>query len=143
MRHAAQCLGRVLRGKDDYGIMVLADRRFQKKKDQLPTWISQAMDMVDGNLSTDMAVITAQRFFRNMAQPFRSKDQDGISMWSLEDLRQHQAEKDEERIAELQRDEVIAERLRQAQASQLALEDDDYDMDDDEMREMMEIDGMA
>lgn len=28
MRHAAQCLGRVLRGKDDYGIMVLADRRF-------------------------------------------------------------------------------------------------------------------
>ena len=27
MRHAAQCIGRVLRGKTDYGIMVLADKR--------------------------------------------------------------------------------------------------------------------
>ena len=25
MRHAAQCIGRVLRGKTDYGIMILAD----------------------------------------------------------------------------------------------------------------------
>ena len=32
MRHAAQCLGRVLRGKDDYGIMVLADRRFTEEE---------------------------------------------------------------------------------------------------------------
>ncbi len=30
MRHAAQCLGRVLRGKDDYGVMVLADKRFSR-----------------------------------------------------------------------------------------------------------------
>ena len=26
MRHAAQCIGRVLRGKTDYGIMCLADK---------------------------------------------------------------------------------------------------------------------
>jgi Rad3-related DNA helicase len=26
MRHAAQCVGRVLRGKTDYGLMVFADR---------------------------------------------------------------------------------------------------------------------
>uniref|UniRef100_A0A183A4F7 HELICc2 domain-containing protein n=1 Tax=Echinostoma caproni TaxID=27848 RepID=A0A183A4F7_9TREM len=26
MRHAAQCLGRAIRGKSDYGIMVLADK---------------------------------------------------------------------------------------------------------------------
>ncbi len=26
MRHAAQCLGRAIRGKSDYGIMILADK---------------------------------------------------------------------------------------------------------------------
>jgi DNA excision repair protein ERCC-2 len=26
MRHAAQCVGRVLRGKTDYGLMVFADK---------------------------------------------------------------------------------------------------------------------
>jgi hypothetical protein len=26
MRHAAQCIGRVLRGKTDYGLMIFADK---------------------------------------------------------------------------------------------------------------------
>ncbi|KAI1845429.1 hypothetical protein JX265_005290 [Neoarthrinium moseri] len=144
MRHAAQCLGRVLRGKDDYGIMVLADRRFQKKRDQLPKWIEQAMLEVDVNLSTDMAVLAAKRFLRDMAQPFRPKDQEGISVWSIEDLRKHQAQMDEERILELQKqnEENMAEEVRRQQAKALAL-DDDYDMDEDDERELMEIDGMA
>jgi DNA excision repair protein ERCC-2 len=34
--YTVQCLGRILQGKDDYSIMVLADRRFQKKTVQLP-----------------------------------------------------------------------------------------------------------
>ncbi|EIT78813.1 RNA polymerase II transcription initiation [Aspergillus flavus] len=89
MRHAAQCLGRVLRGKDDYGVMVLADKRFQKKRTQLPKWISQAMLESETNLSTDMAVATAKNFLRGMAQPFKAKDQDGISTWSLADLERH------------------------------------------------------
>ncbi|GFF42527.1 DNA repair helicase rad15 [Aspergillus lentulus] len=89
MRHAAQCLGRVLRGKDDYGIMVLADRRFQKKRNQLPKWISQAMLESETNLSTDMAVATAKNFLRTMAQPFKAKDQEGISTWSLADIERH------------------------------------------------------
>lgn len=89
MRHAAQCLGRVLRGKDDYGVMVLADRRFQKKRNQLPKWINQAMLESETNLSTDMAVATAKNFLRTMAQPFKAKDQEGISTWSLADLERH------------------------------------------------------
>lgn len=89
MRHAAQCLGRVLRGKDDYGVMVLADRRFQKKRTQLPKWINQAMLESETNLSTDMAVATAKNFLRTMAQPFKAKDQEGISTWSLTDLERH------------------------------------------------------
>ncbi|KAF3071321.1 DNA repair helicase rad15 [Daldinia childiae] len=142
MRHAAQCLGRVLRGKDDYGIMVLADRRFQKKRLQLPKWINQAMQEVDGNLSTDMAVITAKRFLRDMARPFKSKDQEGISMWSLEDLKEHQKKVDEERIKELQDDNAAIEAMHRAQALQaMQSYNDDFDMDDDDLDEgMMELD---
>lgn len=100
MRHAAQCLGRVLRGKDDYGIMVLADRRFQKKRNQLPKWISQAMLESETNLSTDMAVATAKNFLRTMAQPFKAKDQEGISTWSLADIERHREKQmlEEERV---------------------------------------------
>ncbi|KAL2823351.1 hypothetical protein BDW59DRAFT_148754 [Aspergillus cavernicola] len=96
MRHAAQCLGRVLRGKDDYGVMVLADRRFQKKRNQLPKWISQALLESETNLSTDMAVATAKNFLRTMAQPFKAKDQEGISTWSLADLERHRQKQTQE-----------------------------------------------
>ena len=43
MRHAAQCVGRVLRGKTDYGIMIFADKRFARndKKGKLPKWIQE------------------------------------------------------------------------------------------------------
>jgi DNA excision repair protein ERCC-2 len=88
MRHAAQCLGRVLRGKDDYGIMVLADKRYQKKRNQLPRWINQAMMESDTNMSTDMAVAAGKKFLRTMAQ--RMEEKDGISTWTLEELMEHQ-----------------------------------------------------
>lgn len=90
MRHAAQCLGRVLRGKDDYGIMVLADRRFKNKKSQLPRWIAQALHESDTNLSTDMALASAKKFLRNLAQPTNPKDQEGVSVWNLEQLEAYQ-----------------------------------------------------
>ena len=102
MRHAAQCLGRVLRGKDDYGIMVLADRRFQRKTGQLPRWIAQGLSDADSNLSTDMAASNARKFLKDMAQPFRAKDQDGVSTWSMEDLKRYQKKMDEESIRALQ-----------------------------------------
>ncbi len=90
MRHAAQCLGRVLRGKDDYGVMVLADRRFARKKNQLPKWISQGLSDADMNLSTDMAIANTKQFLRTMAQPTDPKDQEGVSVWSYAQLLEHQ-----------------------------------------------------
>ncbi|KAJ5682593.1 hypothetical protein N7462_005758 [Penicillium macrosclerotiorum] len=104
MRHAAQCLGRVLRGKDDYGVMVLADRRFERKRPQLPKWINQAMLDSETNLSTDMAVSNAKNFLRTMAQPFMARDQEGISTWSLTDIERHEAKRkaEEARLMELE-----------------------------------------
>ncbi|KHN97839.1 DNA repair helicase RAD3 [Metarhizium album ARSEF 1941] len=134
MRHAAQCLGRVLRGKDDYGIMVLADRRFQKKRAQLPKWINQGLLDVDSNLSIDMAVSSARRFLRTMAQPFHAKDQDGISTWSYEDLQEHKEKVDMEKIREL---EDTAKKSGIQENDPVTL----YELDDQELdQEMMELD---
>ncbi|KAE8366070.1 hypothetical protein BDV27DRAFT_95904 [Aspergillus caelatus] len=134
MRHAAQCLGRVLRGKDDYGVMVLADKRFQKKRTQLPKWISQAMLESETNLSTDMAVATAKNFLRGMAQPFKAKDQDGISTWSMADLERHREKQmlEEERA----RREVLANghgANGDSNGAAVAADEFDDDIDDDLM----------
>ncbi|KAM0491554.1 hypothetical protein ACHAP9_009104 [Verticillium nonalfalfae] len=134
MRHAAQCLGRVLRGKDDYGVMVLADRRFQKKRVQLPKWINQGLLDADTNLSTDMAVSSARRFLKQMAQPFRAKDQEGVSTWSYEDLMRHKEKTEMDRIRDL---EDAANKNEQTQE----FGGDDYGMDDDLDQDLMEIDG--
>lgn len=101
MRHAAQCLGRVLRGKDDYGIMVLADRRFGKKRSQLPKWINTALMEGDANMSVDQAVAGAKKFLKLMSKPFPARMQEGVSTWSHEDLERHQAKM----LTERERDE--------------------------------------
>ena len=90
MRHAAQCLGRVIRGKDDYGIMVLADKRFNKKVTQLPKWIQQGLDAKSTKLSIDQAVSSAKAFLRDMSVPWSRAEQEGHSSWSLEELQAHQ-----------------------------------------------------
>lgn len=108
MRHAAQCLGRVLRGKDDYGIMVLADKRFARKQAELPKWIQNAIHASDVNQSVDMAVTSAKRFLREMAQPFEGDDgtdtKVGIvkSSWDKRDLDEHVRKAEEREIQELQ-----------------------------------------
>lgn len=89
LRHAAQCLGRVLRGKHDYGLMVLADKRYARadKRAKLPKWIGQAIMEAHCNLSTDMAVQLAKRFYREIAQPWdRLEDQLGVALLTEADL---------------------------------------------------------
>ena len=58
MRHAAQCVGRALRGKTDYGIMIFADKRFSRadKRTKLPRWIQEHLKDSLCNLSTEEAV---------------------------------------------------------------------------------------
>ncbi|KAF1995012.1 DNA repair helicase [Amniculicola lignicola CBS 123094] len=93
MRHAAQCLGRVIRGKDDYGIMVLADKRFGKKIGQLPKWIQQGLEAKNTKLSVDQAVSQAKAFLREMSVPWSRVEQDGHSSWDLKQLEAHQTKK--------------------------------------------------
>ncbi|KAF6250426.1 DNA repair helicase [Scenedesmus sp. NREL 46B-D3] len=71
IRQAAQCVGRVIRSKADYGLMVFADRRYQRhdKRDKLPKWITSQLKEAHMNLSTDMLMVVAREFMRSMAQP--------------------------------------------------------------------------
>ncbi|XP_060660695.1 LOW QUALITY PROTEIN: general transcription and DNA repair factor IIH helicase subunit XPD [Drosophila sulfurigaster albostrigata] len=95
MRHAAQCVGRALRGKTDYGIMIFADKRFsrQDKRSRLPKWIQEHLVDSFCNLSTEEAVQLARRWLRRMAQPFSREDQLGISLLTLAQLESMEQEK--------------------------------------------------
>lgn len=72
VRQAAQCVGRVIRSKNDYGMMVFADQRYQRhdKREKLPQWITSHLKDAHMNLSTDMLVHVARNFFVEMAQPY-------------------------------------------------------------------------
>ena len=87
--------------KDDYGIMVLADRRFTRKKNQLPKWIAQALNDSDTNLSTDMALATAKSFCVVWRSQL-TRDLEGVSIWNIEQLQEYQQQfqKDEMDIDE-------------------------------------------
>ncbi|WVN90469.1 uncharacterized protein L203_105705 [Cryptococcus depauperatus CBS 7841] len=97
MRHAAQCVGRVLRGKTDWGLMVFADKRFarQDKRAKLPKWINSYITEAHSNLSTDVAISLAKKFIRQISQPF-DHTQTGISLWTLEDIEERQKQDREE-----------------------------------------------
>lgn len=58
LRQAAQCIGRVIRSKTDYGLVILADSKYNRhdKRSKLPPWINQFMKDYHLNLSTDIAV---------------------------------------------------------------------------------------
>ncbi|CAH1793252.1 unnamed protein product [Owenia fusiformis] len=95
MRHAAQCVGRALRGKTDYGIMIFADKRFSRmdKRGKLPKWIQEHLKDGVLNLSTDEAVQLSKHFLRQMAQPFKQEDQLGLSLLTLEQLQSEDMQK--------------------------------------------------
>ncbi|KAK9841666.1 hypothetical protein WJX74_009815 [Apatococcus lobatus] len=72
VRQSAQCVGRVIRSKADYGMMIFADKRYQRhdKRDKLPGWITTHLKDAHLNLSTDMLMHVAREFMRGMAQPY-------------------------------------------------------------------------
>ncbi|ELU45534.1 DNA repair helicase RAD3 [Rhizoctonia solani AG-1 IA] len=92
MRNAAQCVGRVLRGKTDWGLMIFADKRFARadKRSKLPRWINQYITESASNLSTDMALVQSKLFMRTISQS-HDVEQTGVSLWTKEDIEAHQA----------------------------------------------------
>lgn len=87
MRQASQCIGRVLRNKTDYGMMLLVDRRFamNDKRKKLPNWIQQNLKD-NTNLSVGAAVAVARAFFKEMAQPWEHEKDLGTTLLSRQAL---------------------------------------------------------
>lgn len=145
MRHAAQCVGRVLRGKTDYGLMVFADKRFARadKRNKLPKWIAQYIKETHSNLSTDMAIVESKLFIRSMAQPY-PEGKNGVSLWELSDIESRQA-KERETFAKLMGGQLKVD----ANGEVVDKDDSDSDMDgagkaeDDFDREFGEGDDLA
>lgn len=71
LRQASQCVGRVIRSKIDYGLMIFADSRYNRydKRSKLPKWILNFLGDAQLNLSTDTAIAQVKQFLRVMAQP--------------------------------------------------------------------------
>merc|ERR1712039_647119 len=97
MRQASQCMGRVIRSKQDYGVMIFADQRYarQDKRNKIPDWIRNNLDNGHTLLSTELAVQAARSFLLQMAQPFEEKvGSAGASLLTpaaLEELRKLEA----------------------------------------------------
>ena len=71
LRQAAQCCGRVIRSKNDYALMVFADKRFASvsKRSKLPPWITQFLEDRHMNLATDECLAACNTFLKRMSQP--------------------------------------------------------------------------
>jgi len=126
MRNAAQCVGRVLRGKTDWGLMIFADKRFARadKRSKLPRWINQYITDNASNLSTDMALVLSKHFLRTISQAAK-EGPTSLSLWSLADV-----EKAQQKARELAQAE--AEELDREHAGASERQGDGMDEDEDE-----------
>lgn len=77
MRQASQCVGRIIRNKRDYGIMIFSDIRYARsdKKSKLPPWILKCMDPANTNLTISSAVNISKNFLLNMSQEYQETGQ--------------------------------------------------------------------
>ena len=93
LRQASQCVGRVIRSKTDYGLMIFADSRYNRndKRSKLPQWIQQFLSEAYLNLSTDTALQHVKQFLRIMGQPI---DQEALQsvLLPLEEIEQLSSE---------------------------------------------------
>lgn len=109
IRQAAQCAGRVIRDKGDYGmqlclfrfdpcvvgLMVFADKRYGRmdKHSKLPVWIRQYLKTSHLNLSTDMMIVVSKMFVRRMGQPFEQEEREQSLLTEVQ-IRTLEQEKD-------------------------------------------------
>ncbi|SBT71121.1 TFIIH basal transcription factor complex helicase XPD subunit, putative [Plasmodium malariae] len=89
MRQASQCVGRIIRNKKDYGIMIFSDIRYARndKKSKLPPWIIKCMDISNVNLTVGTAVNISKKFLLNMSKEYKETGQTKISQELLQNQR--------------------------------------------------------
>lgn len=80
MRQTAQCAGRVIRNKNDYGVVIFADKRYSRadKRNKLPQWILDLMPSSQIDLDTQAALSVVRMYVRSMAQPVTDGDLENV-----------------------------------------------------------------
>jgi len=88
MRQASQCVGRVIRSKRDYGVMIFADQRYARadKRQKIPDWIRAFLEPGHIGMATDVAVEATRNFLLQMSQPYLEVKGPGASVLTLRDL---------------------------------------------------------
>jgi len=98
MRQASQCIGRVIRSKKDYGVMIFADQRYarQDKRSKIPEWIQAFLEPGHIIMPSDIAVQVARNFLLKMSQPYTERTGLGASVLTpecLQELMAHEVER--------------------------------------------------
>ncbi|KAI0302032.1 DNA repair helicase [Russula brevipes] len=127
IRNAAQCVGRALRGKTDWGLMVFADKRFARadKRAKLPRWINQYITETAANLSTDMALTLSKLFMRTISQN-AGENLTGVSLWTVEDVEKAQAAQRQAEAEESAAMAVGRSQPNQERGAEEPMDEDDY-----------------
>ena len=99
MRQCAQCLGRVIRKKNDYGLMILADKRYahSDKREKLPRWIRNYIENYNINISTDQAVYKSRNFYKDMGSEYKI---DSNAFYTREDIELIESVKESQMVVE-------------------------------------------
>lgn len=76
LRHTSHCITKGLHNKRDYGLAILADRRYNKedKRRLLPRWVQDQTPENHLNLSTEALMQICRRFLKEIAQPIDMSD---------------------------------------------------------------------
>ena len=103
MRQTAQCLGRVMRGKNDYGIMIMAEYRYARKKvySKLPNWIKKMMKQSDIDVSTSHCIMMSKVFFKSMDQDFVLNPDSYFTQEKFDQIQQFQAKMEKQYMDDL------------------------------------------
>jgi DNA excision repair protein ERCC-2 len=140
IRQTSQCVGRVIRSKTDYGIMIFADQRFTRwdKISKLPRWVRQFIDKGSQHgISTDRAVSASREFLRHIAQPRNRDDELGVTLLDIDALMKFKILHAQEFAAPTKQEAEMKLAAKNAvEESKMQTDDDDHIPDD----ELMAID---
>ena len=94
MRVASQCVGRAIRNKADYSVLVFADKRFTQpgKFSKLPAWLRHIMTPT-GRVPADVTSTDAQKNVRHFFRLIASSTQSGVGVSMLTPDQLHQKQK--------------------------------------------------
>ncbi|GAB1223776.1 hypothetical protein ENUP19_0161G0034 [Entamoeba nuttalli] len=98
MRTCNQCLGKCLRGKNDYTVVIYADKRYKLNdrnvKASMPQWILDAIQKRYTDLSADQSIVLAKEFLMKMSYSFDTQfpieEMIGKTLWTLDNIRKEQ-----------------------------------------------------